>query len=122
MKTTSRLTHHDYHNICCFLEQEAEVVKTLSVGSIVKLVTDSTGHVTTAAQIREMLKMLDISAADRGEEPMCVLRAMASRLNWPWATLVTEGRKILEAEEARRLKEPAKSPPLAEQPTPATQG
>ena len=114
MKTPpNRLSHHDYHNCCCVLEAEADVVKHLSTASVVSFIKEHAGYNVTPAQAREMMERTGIQKADREMEPYLVIRAMAKRLNWSWATLVTEGKKIVESEDLARISDASKSPPLS---------
>lgn len=112
--TPNRLSHHDYHNCCCTLEAEADVVKHLSIVGVVAFIKEHAGYDVTPAQAREMMDRTGIQKADRELELYLVIRAMAKRLNWSWASLVTEGRKIVESEDLARVSDAAKSPPLKE--------
>ena len=108
----NRLTYEEHYAVCKFLDSERATVSGLSVSATALLVKKAIGTTVTPSQVRNMIDLVGIEKKDSEEELRYVLTAVATRLNWPWATLVSEGRKIIGDQDTKRLGLVEQSEPL----------
>lgn len=109
---SKRLTHHEYYNLCCILDAERELVKTMTTGAIINLLEAEGNVKINSRQLADMLESVGIDRKDIDSEVAYVVRAIAERMKWPWGVLVTEGKVLLKDREKEATAQAAASPPL----------
>lgn len=117
--TPNRLTFEEHFAACSYIKQEQAIIETLSISAVVRMVFEATGITITAQQCRDMMDIVGVSRKNQEDDTRAIVLAMAARLNWPTAALITEGRKIIEKQDEGRIANSKKATPLPMPASPA---